>query len=221
MSNYSNKLTKEEISKVLECCGGMSPNCTDCPLTDDPGCLATCIENVKRFLPDKFPVSQDGEVRGSCGAMGSVGVIPVSQGDVEGFEEFVWNITVSYLQHVGTRDRDSYLLQDIDTVSKDIARAAALYLGQEGFVNSQGYCGPKNSVVKRDYLLYIRMGDGKLRVLRCRTDSLYRVIGKIYSTSLEKIDRIDYNDYLPEREKFWTDEGYTIQEYHEPILGRD
>lgn len=23
------------------------------------------------------------------------------------------------------------------------------------------------------------------------------------------------------REKFWTDEGYTIQEYHEPILGRD
>lgn len=221
MTDYSKKLTKEEVSKVLECCKRFSSDCPNCPLIDDSACLVTFIENVKSFLPDKPPISQDGEVRGSCGAMGNVGAIPVSQGDVEGFKKFVLNMTDSYLRHVGTLDRDSYLLQDIDTVSKDIARAAALYLGQEGFINSQGYCGPKSSVVKRDYLLYIRMGDGKLRVLRCRTDSLYRVIGKIYSTSLEKIDRIDYNDYLPEREKFWTDEGYTIQEYHEPILGRD
>lgn len=221
MTDYSNELTKEEVSKVLEYCKGLSPDCLNCPLSDDPACLATCIENVKRFLPEKPPVSQDGEVKGSCGPMGNVGAISVSQGNSEEFRKFVSQTMDSYLRHVGTPDRDSYLLQDIDTVSKDIVRAAALYLGQENFVNSEGYCGPKNSVVKKDYLLYVRMGDGKLRVLRCRTDSLYRVIGKIYSTSLEKIDRIDYNDYLPERERFWVEEGYTIHEYHEPVLGRD
>lgn len=166
MSNCSNKLTKEEISKVLECCGGMSPNYTDCPLTDDPGCLATCIENVKRFLPEKPPVSQDGEVKGTCGPLGNVGVIAVSRGNVEEFKEFVLRTVDSYLRHVGTPDRDSYLLQDIGTISEEIVRAAALYLGQEGFVNPEGYFSPKNSVVKKDYFLYVCMGDGKLRVLR-------------------------------------------------------
>ena len=163
----------------------------------------------------------DTGTRGPCGPIGSVGVISVSQGNAEEFREFVMELMGSYLRHVGTKDRDSYLLQDINTMAEDIKRAAVLYLGKEGFENSIGDMGPRNSVVKRDYLLYVRKWDGELRILRCKTDSLYRVIGKIYSTTLEKIERIDYNDYSPERERFWKEEGYTIFEYHEPILGRE
>ena len=163
----------------------------------------------------------DTGTKGSCGPMGNVGVVSVSRGNAEEFKEFVIKLTDSYLRHVGTKDRDSYLLQDINTMAENIKRAVVLYLGKEGFENSIGDMGPRNSIVKRDYLLYVRKWDGELRILRCKTDSLYRVIGKIYSTTLEKIERIDYNDYSPERERFWKEEGCTIFEYQEPILGRE
>ena len=53
---------------------------------------------------------------------------------------------------------------------------------------------------------------------KVKTDNVYRIIGKIYSTSIESIDRIDYSEHTPERENFWIDEGYRINEYKERKL---
>ncbi len=43
----------------------------------------------------------------------------------------------------------------------------------------------------------------------------------MYCTALEEIKRIDYNEYLEERENFWIERGYTIEEYKEPKLRWD
>ena len=70
----------------------------------------------------------------------------------------------------------------------------------------------------KHYLLKVRYSLSGLRVYKVKTDSVYRIIGKIYVTSIESIDRIDYSLHSEEREQFWIDEGYKIIEYKEPIL---
>lgn len=67
----------------------------------------------------------------------------------------------------------------------------------------------KYSIIANDYLLY---------VYKVTTDNIYRIIGKIYQNSLEQIKRVDVNDFTPEREKFWIEQGYTIYDYKEPTL---
>ena len=73
----------------------------------------------------------------------------------------------------------------------------------------------------REYLVKVRYALSGLRVYRVRTDNIYRIVGKFYCTSIEKIDRIDYSIYTPEREQFWIDEGYEIKNYTEPVLSED
>lgn len=75
--------------------------------------------------------------------------------------------------------------------------------------------------VMKEYLVKVRYALSGLRVYRVRTDNIYRIVGKFYCTSLEKIDRIDYSIYTPEREKFWVSEGYEVKSYTEPILSED
>lgn len=78
----------------------------------------------------------------------------------------------------------------------------------------------------KTYLFYVRqydicVNDYRLRVVKVITDNVYRIVGKMYYTALEKIDRIDVVEYLEERERFWRDHGYTIQVYREPHLSFD
>lgn len=73
----------------------------------------------------------------------------------------------------------------------------------------------------KEYLVKVRYALSGLRVFRIKTDNIYRIVGKFYCTSLEKIERIDYSGYTPEREKFWIDEGYEIKGYTEPILSEE
>ncbi len=81
-------------------------------------------------------------------------------------------------------------------------------------------------MTKKTYLLYIRKydilcGGYNLYVYKVDTDNIYRIIGKIVCTSIEEIKRIDYVIYTEEKEKFWKEKGYTIQEYKEPELSED
>lgn len=84
-----------------------------------------------------------------------------------------------------------------------------------------------NCIKMKTFLFYVRMWyfnpekkDG-LFILRCTCDNPYRIVGKLYSTSIEKINRIEYVLCTPEREKFWADEGYNIKDYKEPRLNYD
>lgn len=47
------------------------------------------------------------------------------------------------------------------------------------------------------------------------TDNIYRIIGKIYVTSLEKIDRISYREWNEKTEKYLKDNGINVIEYKE------
>ena len=78
----------------------------------------------------------------------------------------------------------------------------------------------------RTYLLYVRqyditIRDFRLYVYKVTTDNVYRIIGKIFSTSLEQIRRIDYNLWTQNRENFWLENGYTVNRYYEPKLKED
>ena len=93
--------------------------------------------------------------------------------------------------------------------------------------NSRVICKVKVGDEMRTFLFYVRMWyfkpekkDG-LFVLRCTCDNPYRIVGKLYATSIEHIDRVDYALSTPEREKFWADEGYKIKDYKEPKLAYD
>ena len=75
----------------------------------------------------------------------------------------------------------------------------------------------------KTFLLYVRqydicINDYRLYIYKVTTDNIYRVIGKMYCNSLEHIKRIDYNEYHEEREGFWLERGYTVEEYKEPKL---
>ena len=80
---------------------------------------------------------------------------------------------------------------------------------------------PQSKAGMKEYLVKVRYALSGLKVFRVRTDNIYRIVGKFYCTSLEKIDRIDYSVYTPEREKFWVSEGYEVKSYTEPILSED
>ena len=78
----------------------------------------------------------------------------------------------------------------------------------------------------KTYLLKIRQSsilgnDFGIRVYKVVTDNIYRIIGKIYCLSLEKIKRIDYSIWTIGRETFWKEKGYDIFNYVEPILSED
>lgn len=98
----------------------------------------------------------------------------------------------------------------------------------EGLLNASSMQHKFPNVAKptKTYLLYVRKyniiaNDYTIKVLRVKTDNVYRIVGKLYSTSLERIDRITWNDCIPEREKFWEENNYTIYDYYEPILHED
>ena len=78
----------------------------------------------------------------------------------------------------------------------------------------------------KTYLLKVRqydimINDYRIKVYKVTTDNVYRIIGKMYSTTLEKIDRIDYSQWIQEGEDYWKEHGYTIQNYIEPKLTED
>lgn len=72
-----------------------------------------------------------------------------------------------------------------------------------------------------EYLVKVRYALSGVRVYKIKTDNIYRIVGKFYCTSLEHIERIDYSRWSPEREQFWVNEGYKINEYKEPILSEE
>lgn len=81
-------------------------------------------------------------------------------------------------------------------------------------------------MTNQTYFLYIRKfsiiaNDNVLYVYKVTTDNVYRIIGKIVSTSMERIERIDFNEWTEAREKFWIDKGYKIHSYCEPKLSKD
>lgn len=76
------------------------------------------------------------------------------------------------------------------------------------------------------YLLYVRKyniiaNDYVLYVYKVTTDNIYRIIGKIVSTSMEHIKRIDFNEWSQEREDFWKEQKKEIYLYREPKLSTD
>ena len=84
----------------------------------------------------------------------------------------------------------------------------------------------KGEKTMKTFFLYVRQydfctRDYRLYVYKVTTDNIYRIIGKMYCTALEEIKRIDYNEYLEERENFWIERGYTIEEYKGPKLRWD
>lgn len=73
----------------------------------------------------------------------------------------------------------------------------------------------------KDYIVKVRYALSRIRVFKVTTDNIYRIVGKIYCTTIERIDRIDYSRWTIEREQFWVSEGYTINGYTEPILSEE
>lgn len=78
----------------------------------------------------------------------------------------------------------------------------------------------------KEYLLYVRKyspfgKDYELIVYRVKTDNIYRIIGKMYCTSLEHIDRIDYVKNDKCHEDFWNERDIKIRDYKEPKLSED
>lgn len=73
----------------------------------------------------------------------------------------------------------------------------------------------------KEYLVKVRYALSGLRVYKIKTDNIYRIIGKFHCTSIEHIERIDYSRHTPEREQYWVDEGFTINDYTEPVLSEE
>lgn len=73
----------------------------------------------------------------------------------------------------------------------------------------------------KEYLVKVRYALSGLRVYKIKTDNIYRIIGKIHCTSIEHIERIDYSRHTPEREQYWIDEGFAINDYTEPVLSEE
>ena len=70
----------------------------------------------------------------------------------------------------------------------------------------------KYSIFANDYITF---------VYKVVTDNIYRVIGKIYCTTLEKIERIDFSQWTIECENYWKEHGYDVFSYIEPYLSED
>lgn len=64
----------------------------------------------------------------------------------------------------------------------------------------------------KKWLLYVRYNLSGLKVYSVETDDLFRCIGHLYSTSIEKIDRVDYVLDNPARRELWAANGTEIFE---------
>ena len=78
----------------------------------------------------------------------------------------------------------------------------------------------------KTYLLKIKqydilINDYKLKVYKVTTDNIYRIIGKIYCTSFEQIERITFSIWTIESELYWLVSGYKITNYKEPKSSED
>lgn len=73
----------------------------------------------------------------------------------------------------------------------------------------------------KEYLVMVRYALSGLFVYKVKTDNIYRIIGKIYCTSIERIDRIDYSRYALKKEIFWGENGYKLIDYKERILSEE
>ena len=78
----------------------------------------------------------------------------------------------------------------------------------------------------KKYLVYIRLydlykNDSTYVVYKINTDNIYRVIGKIYITSIEKIEKMGIKPYTEKDEKYLIENGYVVAEYLEPKLKYD
>ncbi len=70
----------------------------------------------------------------------------------------------------------------------------------------------KYSIITNNYELY---------VYKVTTDNIYRIIGKMMATSLEHIKRVDYSEWMQEREDYWKENGFEIRNYNERRLSED
>lgn len=67
--------------------------------------------------------------------------------------------------------------------------------------------------MKNKWLLCVRYNLSGLKIYSVETDDLFRCIGHLYSTSIEKIDRVDYVRDSEIKKDFWaTKWGYEIIE---------
>lgn len=73
----------------------------------------------------------------------------------------------------------------------------------------------------KEYFVKVNYALSGIKVYRVKTDNIYRIIGKFYCTSLERITRIDCSRYTSERETFWIGKGFEINQYTEPVLSED
>ena len=73
----------------------------------------------------------------------------------------------------------------------------------------------------KEYLVIVRYALSGVFVYKVQTDNIYRIIGKFYCTSIERIDRIDYSRYTSKKATFWKKEGYEIRDYKERILSEE
>lgn len=78
----------------------------------------------------------------------------------------------------------------------------------------------------KKYLIYVRRysvltKDYSLLVYRVETDNVYRIIGKIFVTSIEEVKRIDYTRWSQVKEDYWHKEGIRVEDYQEPVLSEE
>lgn len=78
----------------------------------------------------------------------------------------------------------------------------------------------------KTYLLKVRKysiftNDYQIYVYKVTTDNIYRIIGKMIVTSLERIERVNYSEWMQEREDYWKNNGYEIHNYNERKLSED
>ncbi len=73
----------------------------------------------------------------------------------------------------------------------------------------------------REYLIRVRYALSGLKIYKVKTDNIYRIIGKFYCTSFERINRINYSRCNRGSERYWENEGFEINQYTEPVLSED
>ena len=81
-------------------------------------------------------------------------------------------------------------------------------------------------MMMKKYFLYVRRysiltNDYELYVYRVETDNVYRVIGKLFVSSMEHVKRIDFCRWSQPKEDYWNEQGIKIIDYVEPVLSED
>lgn len=67
----------------------------------------------------------------------------------------------------------------------------------------------------KSYFFYVRKysiftNDYELYVYKCKTADPFHVMGEMLYRSMEKIERINFNEVTPERENFWQEQNKKI-----------